>query len=307
LFILRTAVGSESCDPCVCDVDASGGIVASDSLSTLRAAVGVGVVRKCPACAVTGIAGSSALTLTSADSRLVVTIPAGALPAGTIVMLKGLPRPALPPELAVGAGAFAYVLEPAGLDLAGPGEVSFTSATGVAGGDGSFGAGAMLLFGSSGSEPVPLPDSVVHVDFDLDAAFTSATLAHTGTIVAAPIAGLALEIGGVPATSAVDSVVDVDAGVTHAGSAATYTDTSFDAFAPQGGAIDEVLPEVEPGHNAASYPYACDSDDSATYDAEVAVIYDLADLVDGVFGAGSSTSAASFLVVFAPRKNVTCD
>ena len=42
LFVLRVAVGSETCEPCVCDVNSSGGIqpvTSTDALLTLRAAV----------------------------------------------------------------------------------------------------------------------------------------------------------------------------------------------------------------------------------------------------------------------------
>jgi cysteine-rich repeat protein len=53
LFILRTAVGSQTCDDCVCNVDSSTGastISASDSLRTLRKAVAIDVELVCPAC-----------------------------------------------------------------------------------------------------------------------------------------------------------------------------------------------------------------------------------------------------------------
>jgi hypothetical protein len=40
LFVLQTAVGSETCEACVCDVDGSGTIAASDALITLKKAVG---------------------------------------------------------------------------------------------------------------------------------------------------------------------------------------------------------------------------------------------------------------------------
>lgn len=52
LFVLRAAVGQETCDPCVCDVDSSGRILASDALRTLRFAVGVpDIVLDCIPCA----------------------------------------------------------------------------------------------------------------------------------------------------------------------------------------------------------------------------------------------------------------
>jgi hypothetical protein len=50
LFVLRAAVGSQTCPLCVCDVDDSGTIVSSDALRTLRAAVGQQVALVCPDC-----------------------------------------------------------------------------------------------------------------------------------------------------------------------------------------------------------------------------------------------------------------
>jgi cysteine-rich repeat protein len=52
LFVLRTAVGSGSCDACVCNVDNSTGtpVTAVDSLRVLRKAVGVNVELSCPVC-----------------------------------------------------------------------------------------------------------------------------------------------------------------------------------------------------------------------------------------------------------------
>jgi hypothetical protein len=48
--VLRAAVGSTSCDVCVCDVNDNGGITASDALATLRNAVGAGTDLDCPVC-----------------------------------------------------------------------------------------------------------------------------------------------------------------------------------------------------------------------------------------------------------------
>lgn len=50
LFALRGAVGALVCEPCRCDVDASGKVQASDALLILRYAVGLGVELACPAC-----------------------------------------------------------------------------------------------------------------------------------------------------------------------------------------------------------------------------------------------------------------
>ena len=50
LFMLRAAVGLDSCELCVCDVDGSGGVAATDALATLRLAVGQPIPLNCPAC-----------------------------------------------------------------------------------------------------------------------------------------------------------------------------------------------------------------------------------------------------------------
>jgi hypothetical protein len=50
LFVLGAAVGTQSCEPCICDTDGNGTIAASDALRTLNAAVGVPVSLNCPAC-----------------------------------------------------------------------------------------------------------------------------------------------------------------------------------------------------------------------------------------------------------------
>jgi hypothetical protein len=306
LFILRTAVGSETCVECVCDVDASGSVRASDSLSALRAAVGLNVTTRCPACIVSAIVGATGAVLTSADGLLTITLPAGALPAGTVVTVTGLAQPALPDELGGAAGSYGYLLEPDGADFAVAAEVSFLADATVNGVGDSFGAAAALLFAAADGEPQLLADPVVEVDADLDAAFATATLARGGVILAAPLAALAVTVDGVPASETTEDSVDVGISIAHDGSDARYRDTSFDEFVPHGGAIDQVLPQAEPGRNADTFTYGCSAAGAALYDAEIGVIYDVAALVDAVFGVGSSTQAGSTELVFAASKSVTC-
>lgn len=50
LFLLRAAVGLESCERCVCDLDDSGGVNASDALALLLIAVGQPGNLDCPPC-----------------------------------------------------------------------------------------------------------------------------------------------------------------------------------------------------------------------------------------------------------------
>ena len=50
LFVLIAAVGTSSCELCVCDVDSSGRISATDALLVLKSVVGDDVRLSCPAC-----------------------------------------------------------------------------------------------------------------------------------------------------------------------------------------------------------------------------------------------------------------
>lgn len=50
LIVLQTAVSLAVCEPCVCDVDASGSVAATDALVVLRLAVGQQVALMCPPC-----------------------------------------------------------------------------------------------------------------------------------------------------------------------------------------------------------------------------------------------------------------
>src|SRR5262245_33115179 len=61
LYILKTAVGAQTCSPeCVCDVNASGGVTATDALTCLKKAVGQNVALDCGA----GCAAATTTTTT---------------------------------------------------------------------------------------------------------------------------------------------------------------------------------------------------------------------------------------------------
>jgi hypothetical protein len=50
LLILGAAVGAHACDPCLCDLDGSGAVRASDALAELRVSVGSPLTLACTAC-----------------------------------------------------------------------------------------------------------------------------------------------------------------------------------------------------------------------------------------------------------------
>jgi len=75
LAVLNVSVGIGTCSLCVCDVDASGQVMATDALIVLRAAIGLSVTLQCGACE-TSTTSSSTSTSTSSSTT---TPPAAAL------------------------------------------------------------------------------------------------------------------------------------------------------------------------------------------------------------------------------------
>jgi glucose/arabinose dehydrogenase len=65
LFILRAAVGTQPCEPCLCDTDGSTAVSATDALLSLKVAVGQSVAMDCPPCS------STTTTLCSSEAPVV--------------------------------------------------------------------------------------------------------------------------------------------------------------------------------------------------------------------------------------------
>ena len=76
LFILKAAVGTETCDPvCVCDTNGAANITAADALLCLKKAVGQDVTLTCPVpCGVVTTSTSTTSSSTS-SSTSTVTVP----------------------------------------------------------------------------------------------------------------------------------------------------------------------------------------------------------------------------------------
>jgi hypothetical protein len=72
LFILNAAVGLVACALCVCDVDGSGAITASDALSGLRLAVGGMVELRCPPCGDTTTTTTTTTTVPPGEQPVLV-------------------------------------------------------------------------------------------------------------------------------------------------------------------------------------------------------------------------------------------
>lgn len=72
LFILQAAVGSETCEECLCDAAGSNGINATDALLCLKVAVGESLPLECPSCN-----GGSTTTTTTGGGTTTTTTGGG--------------------------------------------------------------------------------------------------------------------------------------------------------------------------------------------------------------------------------------
>jgi exonuclease III len=69
LFVLRSAVGGPACPPCICDVNASGDVTATDALLVLKASVDQGAPLDCPPCeGATSTTTSTTITSTTTST-----------------------------------------------------------------------------------------------------------------------------------------------------------------------------------------------------------------------------------------------
>ncbi|HYC53422.1 MAG TPA: CAP domain-containing protein [Candidatus Binatia bacterium] len=74
LSTLRSAVGSGTCELCVCDVTGNGSIAASDALTILKAAVGQDTEMNCPPCATTTTSTTTSSTTSTTTSTTTTTL-----------------------------------------------------------------------------------------------------------------------------------------------------------------------------------------------------------------------------------------
>jgi hypothetical protein len=76
LFILKDAVGTETCNPgCICDTNSEGGVTASDALVCLKKAVGQDIPLNCPVPCGTTTSSTSTTTSTTTSSSTTITVP----------------------------------------------------------------------------------------------------------------------------------------------------------------------------------------------------------------------------------------
>lgn len=175
LFTLKTAVGSETCELCVCDVSNDNKITAADALKTLKKAVGQEVTLTCPSCE---IPLSGVVLIPSGVGS---TLSTASLPvAAAVVGLTGLvPASGVTVEL--------FNLTPEGAEVPGPVATTTTNA------DGSYKftpaptPGSQLIVKAStdgGTERAFVTGTQVNVDPASEFVFVSARSAVLGNFPA---------------------------------------------------------------------------------------------------------------------------
>lgn len=101
LYVLRSAVGTAECLPCICDADGSGSVAAGDALAVLRRGVGHDVAMLCPCCEPTTTTTTTTTTMPSCIPIQQPCTPGGtpcclaapclsAGPSGHVCFLPGL-------------------------------------------------------------------------------------------------------------------------------------------------------------------------------------------------------------------------
>ncbi|MFN2377389.1 MAG: hypothetical protein ABR538_12695 [Candidatus Binatia bacterium] len=88
LHVLRSAVGTTECLPCICDADGSGNIAAGDALAVLRRGVGHDVAMLCPCCEPPSTTTTTTTTTTTMPACIAWLQPC--TPDGTLCCL-GVP------------------------------------------------------------------------------------------------------------------------------------------------------------------------------------------------------------------------
>jgi hypothetical protein len=278
LAVLRAAVGTQACEPCICDVDRSGATSATDALAILRVAVGQAVTLRCVACPVEAIIGPAGGLVTSADGRLVLDVPVGALAGATKITIAGTALGDLPSQFEGISDAEAYTVGPPGQTFAMPVTARFDTGAAFVAPDGTLTATLTMPYSLEGDVVVPLTDVSLESDETTDTLVVHASVQHFSPLVYKHEAGATVTASGVPDTASTGEQHAVTAAVTSTLSvdSATYTDASTGAFAPLGAPPAQApLDRIDTSDDfSTAFAYECTSAEAAAgYHGEVVVDY----------------------------------
>ena len=154
---------------------------------------------------VTAMIGPAGGSVSSADRRLTLLIPAGALGEATEISIRPVNLSELGSEFTDIAPIRAYQLEPDGLTFSTPITVEFDLQTSSTKSNGDLEAELFLAFTSSNGV-LELPDNqVISVDLDSGRSIFSSELAHFSKLVLSSEKGVTITVSGVPGSMPVNS------------------------------------------------------------------------------------------------------
>ncbi|WP_440995995.1 MBG domain-containing protein [Arhodomonas sp. SL1] len=136
-------------------------------------------------------------TVTSADGRLVLDFPEGALPTENTITIERLPTGELPSEFQGVEAESAYALGPDGLSFDEPVRVHFDTQADPANAEGTLEAPTGLLLTEGNGTATPIPDQQTRLT--PDGVLRTGTLRHFSTITSTLGSGV-VTISGVPHT-----------------------------------------------------------------------------------------------------------
>jgi len=213
----------------------------------------------------------------SADGKLTLTIPAGALPADTEITVRELTRSELGPEWQGVDIEAAYELGPDGLVFQQPVAVTLRLAQSPTGPGGILQADGVVLVTESGAGIEPTGSQVLAADADAGVTVLTGEIGHFSRLAGVD-SGFHLEIGGVPDSMGVyDSfTVTLNVRVDPAATASGFLTVEVLGYEP-------LLPPKQPlilNHTAIAPgdsfdvthgPYECSSGGSGDFDAHATV------------------------------------
>lgn len=282
LGVLRAAVGSTTCDPCVCDATGDGNVAASDAQRVLKAAVGTPQDLQCPACTAEKAIGPQGGFVETPDGRIRVTIEAGSVASTKLVSIEEAPDSLLPESLRANGASRVWRIQPEGQNLAVDGTLAVRMDGLRLDANKVVGSRLALLVAIDGDQVEFLADQRMSVDEENRQVAARADLGRLGYVAVVPLQ-TTVKASGFPATATVNDFYPMTIRTDEPAAedvidlrTASYTDDLFGLWTPVDGDItNSTLPKDGETVRTSSWDYVCVGAATATYTPTVRLLYDV--------------------------------
>jgi len=218
--------------------------------------------------------------ITSADGKLTLTFPPGALSEDTEITIRRIDPEDLPPEFSGLGPEFAYLLEPDGIEFAVPVTATLMLDEEPVQDDGSLETDLVVLITSSNGQLEVLDNLTQEVNGDTIITTTSGELSHFSPLVTQDslVTGV---INGVPDSLPVggsfNAVATVVVSKPHTFLSAGYFDRSNPPVTPQFNSIPlphipSIIDDDNQQLNQDSFPYICSPEGTGLYRVTISII-----------------------------------